>query len=94
MVCHVLHIVLVVACRMSHPVLLRILINPLSNVVRDNREELIAVLTTRPPALVAEWLGEQHKTCTEGARSPPAGHIPPAALPRPRTRQGANTCPG
>ena len=25
-----------------------------------------ARLTTRPLALVAEWLGEQHKTCTEG----------------------------
>ena len=35
-----------------------------------------ARLTTRPLALVAEWLSEQHKTCTEGVRGPPAGHIP------------------
>ena len=37
-------------------------------------------LTARPLALVAEWLSEQHKTCTEGVRSPPAGHIPIGSL--------------
>ena len=38
--------------------------------------ETAALLTTRQLALVAEWLSEQHKTCIEGVRSPPAGHIP------------------
>ena len=52
---------------------------------------LAGALTARPLALVAEWLSEQHKTYTEGVRSPPAGHIHiPTGSPAHRVWQGAS----